>query len=128
MAGDGYLLDTHALVWAVNIPERLPASVRSWIENGRTFVSTASFWELLVKKDEPGAPTRDPVQWWKTYINNHIDIVPIEWHHLIPLATLPRLHKDPFDRMLICQAIALGFRLVTLDEKIRQYKDVTCTW
>lgn len=103
MAGDAYLLDTHALVWAVNVPERLTVSVRTWIEKRRVFVSAVSFWELLVKKNDPDAATRDPVHWWNTHVRDRVEVVPIEWHHLLPLAILPPLHKDPFNRMLICQ-------------------------
>ena len=125
-----YLLDTHALIWTFNAPRRLSPAVRKIVESQEAVVSSASLWELLLKKDRPGTPVKEPLTWWRTYVvDRGIRILPIQWFHLLALDGLPHLHKDPFDRILISQALKEDLRLITKDSSIRQYKGiVTCIW
>jgi len=119
-----YLLDTHALVWAVTKPELLSKVAASVIEKGEIVVSAASLWELIAKKEKADAPINDPTAWWRRHVTlPGVTVLPIHAYHIKHLATLPQFHKDPFDRILICQAIHEGFRLVTLDEAMRRYHE-----
>ena len=124
------LLDTHALIWAINSPQLLSSSVKRLVQNRQVVVSAVSFWELLLKKDRPDAPVKDPVSWWRTHVaGKGVAILPVEWFHLLPLENLPSFHKDPFDRILICQALKQNLRLITKDKYIRRYKNVvSCIW
>jgi PIN domain nuclease of toxin-antitoxin system len=124
------LLDTHALIWSINSPHLLSSTVKRRIENKQVVLSAISFWELLLKKDRPDTPVKDPVLWWQTYVvGKGIDILPVQWFHLLPLANLPPLHKDPFDRILICQALKENLRLITKDKDIRRCANiVSCIW
>ena len=96
----------------------------SVIEKGEVVVSAASLWELIGKKDKADAPVLDPTAWWQRYVTmQSVTVLPIHAYHLKHLDTLPLLHKDPFDRILISQAIHEGFRLVTCDEAVRRYHE-----
>ena len=126
------LLDTHVLVWAVNAPERLSPTARRIIEEGAVTVSTASLWEMLLKKGNPkNEIVPDPLSWWERHVvRRGVNILDIRWRHVGYLDTLPVFHKDPFDRILMCQSISEGWRLVTQDPVIRDHYQgsVTCVW
>ena len=117
-----FLLDTHVLVWALQQPELLSTTAAKVIENGDIIVSAASLWELLTKKEKPNAPIRNPNSWWQHHITlAGVQVLPIQTYHIRHLETLPPIHKDPFDRILICQSIHQGIPLVTNDKVIRGY-------
>ncbi len=125
------LLDTHALVWAVNAPERLSPAARQVIEEGAVAVSAASLWEMLLKKGSKNEIVPDPLKWWEKHVvRRGIKILDLEWRHIAHLDTLPLLHKDPFDRILMSQSITEGWRLVTQDQIIRDHYQgaVRCFW
>ena len=126
------LLDTHTLAWAVNEPERLSSAARHIIEDSEYWVSAASLWEMLLKRNKPRPVVPgDPLAWWRRYVvNGGIRVLAIEWPHISHLDTLPAPTKDPFDRILVCQCIAESFRLVTKDSLIRDYYQghVHCVW
>jgi PIN domain nuclease of toxin-antitoxin system len=63
-----YLLDTHALVWAVAAPEELPAKVRKLLATEQITASVVSYWELILKKRRANSPVLDPAAWWHRYI------------------------------------------------------------
>jgi len=118
------LLDTHAFLWAAADPDRL-GEHRARLEDARTtlLLSAASSWEIAIKHglgrlDLPGEPAR--------YVPDRIrrlGILPLPIDHGDALAAgaLPRIHGDPFDRMLIAQARALDVAIVTADSVIAQY-------
>jgi len=119
---DRYLLDTHALIWAVAEPSRLGPAVRSLIENQKYAMSVASLWELLNKKTKRDAPVRDPAAWWRRYvIEPQTPVIPIRASHVLYLEKLPLHHKDPYDRILMAQSVVEKMPLVTADEEIRKY-------
>jgi PIN domain nuclease of toxin-antitoxin system len=123
-----YLLDTHAIVWAIGSPEHLSAKIRDIIESGQTVVSAVSLWELIVKSSRKDAPVVRPTEWWERYIGRQgIEVLPIRVKHLEHLELLPKIHKDPFDRLLICQAVTEELTLVTCDAEIQRY-GVDTTW
>ncbi len=125
-----FLLDTHALVWAIDRPELLSPRASAVIQSEELMVSTVSFWELLLKKGSRGAPLKNPGAWWQKHVTlAGVQVLPIQPYHLRHLETLPPIHKDPFDRVLICQSLHHQLSLVTNDEQIRRYGDaITAVW
>ncbi len=126
-----YLLDTHALLWASDNDERLGPNARSLIESESAVLlaSVASAWELSIKVG--GGQLRlvpNVVNWFdQATRGGRIRVLPVELLHLADLETLPRHHGDPFDRLLICQARALGLTIVTRDRAFNDY-DVPTIW
>ena len=117
-----YLLDTHALIWAAGSPERLSVQARDLIAAGSPVVSLVSLWELVIKRRRASAPVLDPLQWWARYVAGPgIEMLPVRIGDLAQLDLLPDLHKDPFDRMLIAQAVGERIPLVTNDPHIQAY-------
>lgn len=117
-----YLLDTHALLWAVGAPDRLSLAAREAVESRMIKVSVVSLWELIIKKNRLAAPVTDPPSWWERHIiQAAVEVVAIRVPHLMALARLPDLHQDPFDRMLIAQARAEQLRIVSADRAFSVY-------
>ncbi len=128
------LLDTHVLVWLTGDESRLSSSARQLLKQRSTtvFVSTVSLWELAIKlslgKLELGIPLSDLID--KELPSNGIEVLPISSEHVLELERLPRPpngHADPFDRMIVAQAIADGLELVSADAKLDAY-GVERTW
>ena len=123
------LLDTHTFLWFVNDPSHLPEKVNAEIETADSvYVSIASFWEIAIKSslgklDLPASIS----QMMKDCERLEFSILPIKSGHLEKLIALPWHHRDPFDRLLICQAQAENLKLVTADESISRY-DVETLW
>lgn len=117
-----YLLDTHTLVWAVTAPEELPARVREILASGEVKASVVSYWELALKKGRQTAPVLEPAAWWERYITRPaVEVLPVRVAHVDRLDALPGFHKDPFDRMLVAQALAESCALVSRDEILARY-------
>lgn len=118
------LLDTHLLLWAAAASARLPAQARAAIvksENELIF-STASLWEVAIKHSLGRRDFRaDPRVLRRGLLENGYTELPITGAHAVAVAGLPPLHRDPFDRMLIAQAISEGISLMTSDPKLAQY-------
>jgi PIN domain nuclease of toxin-antitoxin system len=119
------LLDTHVFLWFISGDERLPAGMRNSIRDieNEVYLSVVSLWEAIVKHhlgklSLPQAPaTYLPMQ----RDRHQIASLPLEEASVTRLADLPPLHRDPFDRMLICQAIQHTLTIVTVDDLITQY-------
>jgi PIN domain nuclease of toxin-antitoxin system len=117
-----YLLDTHALVWAVAAPEELPGRVRKILSAGDITVSVVSYWELVLKKGRATAPVAQPAVWWDRYITRPaVEVLPVRVVHVDQLDALPEWHRDPFDRMLVAQALAENCTLVSRDGLLARY-------
>ncbi len=122
------MLDTHALVWAVNAPEQLPQRVREILATEEVEVSVVSYWELMLKKGRPNAPVVDPVAWWDRYVSRTaVKVLPVQVAHVGRLDTLPDWHRDPFDRMLVAQTLAEDCTLISGDSIMVRY-DVPLVW
>ena len=120
---NSYLLDTHVLLWAVAEPHRLAAGIRSLIENQEYAVSVASLWELIHKKGRRDSPVKDPALWWERYVvQSRTPVIPIRSRHVLYLDRLPWHHRDPYDRILMAQAVVEEMWLVTADQEIRKYE------
>ena len=117
-----YLLDTSTLLWALGSPERLSPRARRLVDAGENVVSVASYWEVVIKAQKGLLEIADLPTWWRRATElMTARVLPIRASHVTALAALPMLHKDPFDRILIAQAVAEGLDFVTNDEPISEY-------
>lgn len=115
------LLDTHAMLWFLNAPSKLRSKARSAIASPRNkvFVSTVSIWEAMVKKSIGKLAVKtDLIEEITKAKFEFLDIHP---RHALGVGDLPRHHDDPFDRMLITQAIIEELKIVTRDETFERY-------
>jgi PIN domain nuclease of toxin-antitoxin system len=116
------LTDTHTLVWALTDPAALGAQARQALTVSPYTASVVNLWELVLRSHKPGALIADPLPWWEKYVNRTgIPALSIRTAHIRVLAGLPELHKDPFDRILIAQALVEGLTLVTKDAVLARY-------
>jgi PIN domain nuclease of toxin-antitoxin system len=116
------LTDTHTLVWALSDAAALGAAARAALAASPFTASVANLWELVLKFRKPGALVADPLPWWEKYvIGPRIPTLAIRTPHIRRLAGLPDLHKDPFDRILVAQALAEGLTLASKDVMLARY-------
>jgi PIN domain nuclease of toxin-antitoxin system len=119
-----YLLDTHLLLWAAGQPERLSADARSMLENpaNQLLFSAASLWEVSIKnglgRDDFSV---NPRLLRRGLLDNGYVELSISSEHTVALDNLPAIHKDPFDRLLIVQAMVEGITLLTSDALVARY-------
>jgi PIN domain nuclease of toxin-antitoxin system len=124
------LLDTCTFVWLASEPARLSESASAALDAESSLaLSDASAWEICLKWQAGKIVLPSPPRVWiseqmRTW---QLERVPIEPDHLYRTVELPELHRDPFDRLLVAQALALGVRIVTPDSEIRRYP-VAVTW
>ncbi|OLT03126.1 twitching motility protein PilT [Pseudonocardia sp. CNS-004] len=123
-----YLLDTHVWLWLQTEPERVSDDVRDRLGDGsaQLLLSAASSWEIAIKHALGKLPLPEPP---KTYVpsrmrHDSVDGLPVTHTHALHVATLPRHHGDPFDRLLVAQSQLEDVPLVTADPHITRY-DVT---
>lgn len=120
------LLDTQILLWSAGQPERLSNHARSMLASpqNKLFFSAASFWEIVIKLALGREDLRvDPQRLRKMLVAHGYEELPITAEHALRVDSLPPLHKDPFDRMLVAQARAEGMTLVTSDTAVSRYGD-----
>jgi PIN domain nuclease of toxin-antitoxin system len=118
------LLDTQILLWAVNRPERLSAAARTLLTNPEhdLLFSPASLWEIAIKNTLGRDDFRvEPRVLRRGLLDNGYAELPITSEHAVNIDSLPRLHKDPFDRILLAQAITEGVTLLTTDAQVARY-------
>jgi PIN domain nuclease of toxin-antitoxin system len=125
------LLDTHTLLWFLNNDSRLPVSVRQKIEETElVFVSAVSLWEIAIKINIGKLNIVTSFEEIKENMNAlNIQELPIEFDDSLAYTGLPILkeHKDPFDRMIVAQAMRRSLTLVSADKKLDAYS-VTRSW
>jgi len=118
------LLDTHLLLWAAGQPERLSKEARKLLRSpeNELFFSAASLWEVVIKRglgrDDFKA---DPRILRRGLLDNGYSELPISSEHAVAIESLPPIHKDPFDRILVAQAQVEGITLLTSDSRVAQY-------
>jgi len=120
-----YLLDTHALIWFLNGDKDLSTKARKAIESADAinFVSIASLWEIAIKISLERLELKMPFQTLSQEIlNNSFQILPIVFEDILILSKLKFHHRDPFDRILISQAINNNFTLISKDKHFESYK------
>jgi PIN domain nuclease of toxin-antitoxin system len=118
------LLDTQLLLWAAGQPDRLSAEASAAIRDQRNelLFSAASLWEVAIK-NMLGRPDFhvDPRLLRRGLLENGYGELAIVGPHAVAIMNLPSIHKDPFDRMLIAQAVVEGVALLTADALVAQY-------
>jgi PIN domain nuclease of toxin-antitoxin system len=118
------LLDTHLLLWAAGQPDRLSKTARELIEaaDNELIFSTASLWEIVIKRGLGREDFQvDARLLRRGLLDNGYRELPIGSEHVVAIDTLPPLHKDPFDRILIAQALVEGITLLTTAETVARY-------
>jgi PIN domain nuclease of toxin-antitoxin system len=118
------LLDTHLLLWAAGKPDRLSTAARRLIKDAdnELMFSAASFWEIVIKRGLGRDDFQvDPRVLRRALLDNYYSELPIGSDHALAIDGLPRLHKDPFDRILVAQATVEGIVLLTMDPLLAQY-------
>lgn len=120
------LLDTHVALWAITDSPRLPQTAREFITSPRAtvWVSAVNLWEIAIKHalqrgDMPVSAT-DALRWFR---ESGFRVLPVEPEHTVAVETLPLHHYDPFDRLLVAQALVEPMRLLTHDESVARYSD-----
>jgi PIN domain nuclease of toxin-antitoxin system len=124
------LLDTHAFLWFFTDDPQLSATAKALIADptNEILVSPASYWEVAIKVSIGKYPLTVPFEeFWTAGINGSgFVILPIALPHAAVLSSLPMHHKDPFDRMIISQAIAEQIPVVTMDTTFNSYAVTRC--
>lgn len=119
------LLDTHVFLWFISGDKRLSGAMRDSIRNSNNevYLSVVSLWEAVIKYQLGRLPLpQPPDSYLPTQRQRHqIASLPLDEASVSQLAHLPQIHRDPFDRMLICQALEHGLTIVTVDDAIYEY-------
>lgn len=118
------LADSHVLIWLADRPERMSSAALAFVRDpaNRLMLSLASVWELTLKESkgtlELSVPVRELVDRWRA---NGGLLLPIGLPHLYRVGSLPSVHRDPFDRLLVAQALVENAVLLSDDADIHQY-------
>jgi len=126
----GYLLDTHTTIWFFNGNESLSQTANNIIRNlsNDVYISISSAWELAIKIGLGKLDFAGKVEGFvRLAEKNEITLIPITTSHLTVLESLPMIHRDPFDRLLVATAIAEQMTIITADANIARY-DVPHIW
>ena len=118
------LLDTHLLIWVASTPERLSSEALSLLQNAnyQLYFSAVNLWEITIKRRLERQDFRvDPSLLHRGLIENGYTELAVTSFHCIALEQLPVIHKDPFDRMLVAQAVSEGMLLLTSDSVVANY-------
>jgi PIN domain nuclease of toxin-antitoxin system len=119
------LLDACSFLWITTAQAELSSTARTAFENesNETYLSVVSAWEIAIKNGLKSLSLPEPVQVFirRARMLHKIESLDLDEEAILQLPRLPPLHRDPFDRMLVCQAIAEGMAILTPDELIRQY-------
>lgn len=130
------VLDTHALVWWVSAPARIPAKARRLLDGAvdsgdSLVVSSISIWEVALLSARGRLELTVPVEAWIAGVESlpFVRFVPVDNRiaaRAVALENFP--HKDPADRMILATALGLGAALVTADTRLRAYRAVKTVW
>jgi PIN domain nuclease of toxin-antitoxin system len=119
------LLDTCSFLWITTAQSELSSAARTVFESesNETYLSVVSAWEIVIKSGLKSLSLPEPAQVFvrRARMLHRIESLSLDEEAIVQLPRLPSLHRDPFDRMLVCQAIAEGMAILTPDELIRQY-------
>ena len=125
------LLDTHTFLWFIDDSPKLSTEARSIIEDGlnEPLLSVASLWEMAIKVSIGKLDLKKP---FETFVPDQLELngfdqLEIGFHHIASVAKLPFHHRDPFDRLLVAQALTEGIPLVSADGLLDAY-GVTRLW
>ena len=125
-----FLLDTSTILWALAGPEKLSTAARRVLDSDDSSVvlSVASYWESMVKSNRRQLNVGNPILWWQqASAELKSRTLSIRADHVSALHELPEHHRDPFDRMLIAQALVDNLTILTSDQAIHRYS-VNAKW
>jgi PIN domain nuclease of toxin-antitoxin system len=117
------LLDTHLLLWALGSPLKLSAGTRKLVDTSEVYVSAASIWEISIKA-ATGKLKADAAEILAAIQPAGLSLLAITGDHAARVARLPAHHKDPFDRILVAQALTEPMILLTNDKGLEPYGDL----
>ncbi len=126
----GYLIDTHAIIWFITNDSKLPAEIREMMKNSvnKRFASIVSYWEIAIKFSLGRLDLKADLETIFDLINKTgFEILPVAQKHIISASKLEFHHNDPFDRLLIGQAISENFTIITKDAVFKKY-DIPLKW
>jgi len=119
------LIDTQLLLWAAGQPERLSARAKRELNDpgNELLFSAASIWEITIKTSLGRDDFRvEPRVLRRALLDNGYVELPVTSEHAVSVDTLPPIHKDPFDRLLLAQALVEGITLLTADAELARYR------
>lgn len=117
-----YLLDTHAFLWFVSGDEQLPETSKNIIKivHESCFLSAVSLWEITIKQQNKKLKLGLSLEELFDFVErNQIELIPINYIHLLQLSRLPAYHNDPFDRLIIAQAISEDLKIISRDSAFK---------
>lgn len=118
------LLDTHIGLWWIKDDRKLSKIARSLITDAdEVYISSISLWEATIKA-QIGKLEVDPVELVNEFANSNFLELPLHMRHILKLSTLANLHRDPFDRILIAQAMSEPLTFITADTTLEKYSDL----
>ena len=124
------LVDTHALIWFITDNNKLPINTKKFIESkdNDCYVSIATFWEIGIKNSIGRLDLNSDLQKiFQIIEESGFDILPITTSHLLQNADLELYHQDPFDRIIIAQAIVEKMTIITKDTQFKNY-NIPIVW
>ena len=119
------LLDTHVLVWVTHQSVRLGSARQLVADADDRLMSAVSVWELAIKQRLGKLSVGSDVRTWTRRVTRELvlDHLPVTAEHAAAVEHLPDVHRDPFDRLLVAQAVAEGAVLLTADDRLTAYGD-----
>ena len=127
-----FLLDTHTLFWFDTSPDRLSTEAFTTIKNKRhtVFVSSISAWELSIKHRLGKLPNAAPLleHYHSSLARYGFTELGFTSHHALTEGALSSVHKDPFDRALVAQALVENLTFITNDPEVRNFEEITTLW
>jgi PIN domain nuclease of toxin-antitoxin system len=116
------LLDTHVWIWwTIKHPDLGPTARRAVQTAEEAFLSVASVWEIVIKLQKRKVTLPSEIDLASNLAGDGFLTLQVELRHALGVAVLPGIHRDPFDRLLVSQALAEGLTIVTADEMIARY-------
>ena len=127
-----FLLDTHALIWYLSADKQLSASAKKQIDNfpdTTCFASIASFWEIAIKINLGKIKFTHSFAELKSKVTeSNFEILAVAFEHILTVSSLPLHHRDPFDRILIAQAMNENLTIISRDPNFKLYKNIHLLW
>lgn len=119
------LLDTHTFLWWVSDDPQISVNAKDIISdpNNEIYFSVVSAWEIIIKVGTGKLSLSESPEIYipSRIATNQFEILPVHMSHILRINSLPNLHKDPFDRLLIAQSLVEDLSLITIDGAIAQY-------
>jgi PIN domain nuclease of toxin-antitoxin system len=126
-----YLLDTHAFLWFINGDEQISQKAKDAISDPDAikYISIISLWEIAIKLNLGKLKLDFPFEDLRKQVTlNGFDLLPLTFEHTLELTNLDLHHRDPFDRIIISQALAEGLTLISKDGNFEKYSDLRLLW